>query len=55
MNILTHMGAALSGMEDLEAESTGMVNFFAAASRTRAATGWGPRQRRRDRIRRRAA
>lgn len=54
-NLLTHMGAALADIDALEAETTGMSAFFTAARRARAETGWGPRQRRRDRNRRRAA
>ncbi|GEQ97235.1 hypothetical protein JCM17844_08720 [Iodidimonas gelatinilytica] len=55
MNILTHMGAALASTEALHCENDGMMTFFGNASRHRAEFGWGPRQRRRDRNRRRDA
>lgn len=55
MNILNHVGAALASMDALETENENMILFFDNASRARAEFGWGPRQRRRDRIRRRNA
>lgn len=49
MNILTHVGDAIATANRLDAESDGTLAFFASAGRARAVSGWGPRQRRRDR------
>ncbi|GAK33690.1 MULTISPECIES: hypothetical protein [Iodidimonas] len=52
MNILTHVGAALSSTDSLQSETDGMARFLTSTNRHRADQTWAPRQRRRDRNRR---
>ncbi|MFQ5346878.1 MAG: hypothetical protein ACE5ED_03405 [Rhodothalassiaceae bacterium] len=53
MNIMLHLSGALAESNRLEAESEAVISFFGAGNRARAGDRWGPRQRRRDRVRRR--
>jgi len=54
MRKVDDLSPAMTAAEALDTEADAILAFFAGTRRQRAETNWGPRQRRRNRVRRAA-